>query len=361
MRSIFLTFCFFLVFSHSYAAAEPTKDLYVPPFGHMGVLSVYFENDFWLLTDRYYTNGAQFTWTSFALQSPLSQDLKKESLSVRLFNFLGAAIQRGLWWNEKKEQPAWYFMMSLGQRMYTPLVLDNLQQQVGDRPFAGWLYVGIGFVTQTDARRHGWYLETGMVGPASLAAEIQSVIHQSRHLAKPVGWVNQLKNEYVFKLNESHTFKLALLESSSHVAIEALPQVGFSLGTVEISLQTGLEIRLGLHIPRDFGTTLIHDLVPSSTPQTQIWSSVPMFKRFGFYFFTRVFIQLVLRDLFLDGNTYDHHLAVPKHLIRDEFAAGGALCFLNSKLVMSFVFQSPHFIAQPLPHQYVSVSLHIGF
>ncbi len=149
-----------------------------------GTLSLYFENDMFAGTDRYYTNGVKIAWSS--------PDLEDYSASIYaspflpLFNILpfinGKEYQKNL-------------VFAIGQNMDTPDNTEAYDPVKGDRPYAGWLYLGVGVVWKDAAVRNSLILNIGVVGPWSYAQEAQRLVHDIRGLDHPNGWANQLHNE----------------------------------------------------------------------------------------------------------------------------------------------------------------------
>ncbi len=83
---------------------------------------------------------------------------------------------------------------SLGQSIYTPSQVDVAEPQPHDRPWAGWLYGGIGLSNLSANRHQMLALKVGVTGPASLAEEAQKAAHQIFGSSKePLGWANQLR------------------------------------------------------------------------------------------------------------------------------------------------------------------------
>jgi len=57
-----------------------------------------------------------------------------------------------------------------------------------DRPYAGWLYGGVGFVSVSDERLDNIELNVGMVGGASFAEDVQKTWHKWFDFQRPNGW-----------------------------------------------------------------------------------------------------------------------------------------------------------------------------
>src|SRR3990170_3742409 len=67
---------------------------------------------------------------------------------------------------------------SLGQEMFTPERIEERALIEDDRPYAGWLYGGIGLISENGDRLDNLELNVGVVGPASLADKTQIEYHK---------------------------------------------------------------------------------------------------------------------------------------------------------------------------------------
>ncbi|CAH0350675.1 hypothetical protein AQB9606_01601 [Aquabacterium sp. CECT 9606] len=82
----------------------------------------------------------------------------------------------------------------LGQNIYTPREVGVAEPQTNDRPWAGWLYGGIGLSNFNGNRHQMLAFKAGPTGPASLAEGTQKAAHCCLGSSKePMGWDNQLR------------------------------------------------------------------------------------------------------------------------------------------------------------------------
>ena len=86
-------------------------------------------------------------------------------------------------------------VISVGQAMYTPSDKTRTDVILNDRPYAGWLYLGLGWNARDALHLNTVELDVGVVGPASMAQQSQNFIHDLRSLDRFAGWDNQLHNE----------------------------------------------------------------------------------------------------------------------------------------------------------------------
>jgi lipid A 3-O-deacylase len=143
------------------------------------------------------------------------------------------------------------FGVTLGQDIYTPKNIADPNPQPFDRPWAGWLYVGLlGQInnakrgTQTTAE-----LDFGVVGPASGAKWAQTTVHKLINAEEPKGWSNQLKNELGVVLSVRRKHRYALMrDQSGEVDIDLIPQYGVAVGNVFTYAAGGAMVRFGANL-----------------------------------------------------------------------------------------------------------------
>ena len=77
---------------------------------------------------------------------------------------------------------------SLGQSIFTPDDLKTSTLIPEDRPYAGWLYGGIGLVSVTGDRLDNVELDVGVIGSASFAEDVQKTWHTINLSKPPTAW-----------------------------------------------------------------------------------------------------------------------------------------------------------------------------
>jgi lipid A 3-O-deacylase len=71
--------------------------------------------------------------------------------------------------------------------------------------------------------------------------------------------------------------------------------------------------------------------------------------------------RLVLRDIFLDGNTFADSHDVDKEYLVGDLLFGASMTFLNAKLSYAQVFRSKEFEGQDRAHNFGSLTLSLTF
>ncbi|MFH2122063.1 MAG: lipid A deacylase LpxR family protein [Pseudomonadota bacterium] len=329
--------CFFCI-----AAARPSlagEEAELPWTVH-----VYFENDLFSGTDRNYTNGVKI--------SLISPDLVSFVESGKLPDWSLEYIYRLPFINDPDPALKRKVEFSLGQNMYTPADISRNDLIVDDRPYAGWTYFGAAFHTRSSERMDTIELQLGMVGPDSFAEETQKAVHDLRDLQRPNGWDNQLKNEPGLAAIYERKWQLDPIFSRGIFAIDAITHLGCSLGNVATYANTGFESRMGWNLPDDFGVSLIRPAGNTSFSARQ---------QQGGYLFVALNTRAVLRDIFLDGNTFADSHSVGKKIFVADLAGGAAFYFKQVKLTWTQVLRTKEFDGQPDNHSFGSLIISFFF
>jgi len=153
--------------------------------------------------------------------------------------------------------------------------------------------------------------DLGIVGRHSYAEDCQKVVHEWIDSTDPKGWHNQLKDEPVLNIFYGRKWKLVQSGIGSGFGYDLIPHVGCALGNVATLANAGAQVRFGWNLPDDFGTFLIRPGSDSNAPlDKQDPRFFPRYHRIGIHLFVAVDGHAVLRNIFLDGNTfrYSHSL-----------------------------------------------------
>ena len=251
--------------------------------------------------------------------------------------------------------------VGIGQNIYTPDNTETYALSGGDRPYAGWLYVGLGVVWKNERVRNSLLLDIGVVGSYSYAQESQRYVHDARGFDHPNGWDNQLHNEIGFILAYERTWRFPHIVKRSGFDWEFMPHAGAALGNVKTHANLGAELRFGLNLPDDFGTGVIGPASSTSTPVDGAMGASRSWFPLGMYVFARMDGRAVGRNVFLDGNTFGDSHSVGHRLFVADISAGIAFNYKNTKLAYAFVYRTKEFDNQLEPQVFGTVSLNWTF
>ena len=144
------------------------------------------ENDIFLQTDYYFTNGAYM--------GVMSDDLNIPKLS----SFLNTPFTL------KNKS----YGISFRQNMYTPEKMFESEIQRNDRPYAGYFIVDYKLTSENKNRRFTSSLTLGILGKHSLAGITQNFIHGFEDMTQAGGWEYQVSNAPIINLNYLHEQKI---------------------------------------------------------------------------------------------------------------------------------------------------------
>ena len=335
-----LIFLCFIIFSEARADHHPPDDSWTFTFR--------FENDLFASTDRDYTNGIKLSW--------ISPDLTRFRDSETLPDW-GNAIVRNLPFSQDEGLQR-NIAFSVGQNIFTPGNIDIPDLIPDDRPYAGWLYGSIAFHNKDYRHLDTFEIQAGFVGPLSFAEETQNFIHKIRGIDKARGWDNQIENEPGLALVYEHKDRVVTPRTFSGFGFDAITHYGGAVGNVFTYANAGIEMRLGWNLPTDFGTSLIR---PGGETNAPADTRDPRYQQIGHGFSLHAFAattgRLVLRDIFLDGNTFRDSHSVDKELLVGELIAGVSLIYDSVKISYAQVFRTLEFEEQDSGHNFGSVSI----
>jgi len=314
---------------------------------------IFFENDLFGDTDKYYTNAVQMTW--------LSKDLKKYKDDVRLPEWSIPMIHSIIQAFPFSSEPGSIHNVSilLGQQIYTPSDIQTMTLIEADRPYAGFLYGGLALHSKTDSKLDTLEIVLGVVGPASKAELAQNTVHEIRNIPTAKGWENQLHNEPAIRLAWQRKWRLHSKELMEFLDYDLISYAGMTLGNARTAGNAGGEIRFGYNIPKDFGSDVIRAGAGVSAPVnagSRIGNA-----SFGAHIFASSQIEAVAHDIFLDGNTWKSSPSVDKKRFVGDLSLGFAFNYDYFKLTYRHLFRTKQFDNQKQGQIIGSLTLTISF
>lgn len=172
-------------------------------------------------TDRYFSSGIKFEY--LFLHNP-----HKKGLLSKIFPKLTKANN--------------YYGASIVSNMYTPA---NKSENVivGDRPYAGWAYLGLVGISNDyiNATRFTTEYSLGAIGPITQQEFFQTKMHQLVKRPLPLGWKNQIANDIALNLNFMGEKRLIKPIDN----IDLLGMIEANIGTVNNYVGAGGMVRIG--------------------------------------------------------------------------------------------------------------------
>ncbi len=136
-----------------------------------GTLSLKFENDALVGTDRGYTSGMKVSWTSRWIPAHETGSDDQDERGC-----LSSSLDMLPFFNKPGDQRALSILIS--QSIYTPENLRRRDLILDDRPYAGYTYLGFAVHRTAQKMMDTIELDIGIVGPHSYAEDVQDRVSQ---------------------------------------------------------------------------------------------------------------------------------------------------------------------------------------
>lgn len=271
--------------------------------------TAYWENDGTLPnfiddTDRYYTNGVGLELSFDPGLSPSAQT--RWAIS-----------------DEPADQQRFGVGITLKQRIFTPTSILQANPPARDHPYGGHLAVALAFQRADDHTHDHFGLELGITGHTSGAEAVQGWIHNTfPDEDDPLGWNTQLPTEATVNFAYTRTWKTERANLAG-LEMEMLPALGFDLGTVSIAARSSMTLRIGKNLPTDFGPASLlghkdHTVRVSETGIREGYEET----NWSLYAYTRLGIDAIARDLFLDGTAFSASRSAQREPLVATFSFG---------------------------------------
>ena len=231
------------------------------------------------------------------------------------------------------------FHYMLSQTMYAPSDLTTSKHIVGDRPYCGMALFGVGHQLLEDEDSpwsHYAELNLGVIGPSAKCKETQRLIHKWLGCKEPMGWDNQLHDEFVVNVQYWLKYNWYICK---YVAL--VPRMGIAAGTIQDFADIGVDLKIGYNIAPVATSPLIF-----SVPQ----HGSDFLSKFSCYVFAGVGERYYLYNHILQGSMFSHKddgLDVSIEPFVTEFRCG--IVFSYDRFFSSYycIFRTDEFKHQP--------------
>ncbi len=297
--------------------------------------------------DRHYVNGFNIAYLTPRL-APQDGALRRGALALQdglpwLFPVSAAAPDRRLEWTV------------LGQQLFTPANKDLSTPDPRDRPYAGWLYTGAALMQNSGSAYQELSGTFGVVGPWALGQQVQNSFHKAFGFGRTEGWSHQLHNEPALTLAYVRKWRLGTrVDAAGGLELDALPELGATLGNVLSYGEAGALLRLGWGLAADYGPRMLQ---PGLTGGGY-FNPDGAARRWGGYVFAGAQQRAVGHNLFLDGNSWRSSPAVERYpWVHDEYFGISVYGWRQVRADFTYVRRSREFSAQPGDDRYGSATI----
>jgi lipid A 3-O-deacylase len=293
------------------------------------------ENDFFAPDnrDRHYTQGAQLNY--------LSPDLGADGMAAPM-TWLGSLLPV---FQDGSATTSRRFDLFVGQELFTPQNKRLHDPDPRDRPYAGWLNGGIGFIQDADEQTLDHLeVQVGLVGPGALGKQTQNNFHLAIDNPESEGWGFQLRNEPTLNFYyDRHRRFIAELDGG--LSVDLIPAASVAVGNAFDYLGVGTRARFGQNLKVDYGPPRIGP-GPSGTDYFNR-DYLPSDSLFGWYVFVGTEGRVVGHNIFLDGNSFVASRSVRRRPLVGDLEAGMALFYSDwVRLSYSYLYRSDEFYGQ---------------
>jgi lipid A 3-O-deacylase len=190
------------------------------------------------------------------------------------------------------------------QLMFTPKDLSQSAYQPNDYPWSGALLAAHTLYSYNPAKKFDLQTELllGVIGPASLASQTQTLIHRVEQYPLPMGWGHQFHDDLLLNINFTAEKQLGAWGST----VEVIGGSQLCLGTMRNSLALYPLIRIGLMNPYFQGYLSQYSNSGSeySSPGSHTRSGSRPVRKWQAYLLLKPQGELVLTNALLEGGVF---------------------------------------------------------
>lgn len=144
---------------------------------------------------------------------------------------------------------------SLGQKIWTPRDITQVDEQQNDRPYAGLLFVNTRLFEYSPILSNKYTFMLGIIGPKALAENSQEAVHRAIGSEKPQGWQQQLENKFVFNLTYERQMTLWRRYFSQNQQYDLAIAGHVNLGNFQNEVAISSTFRWGVQLEQSFAST----------------------------------------------------------------------------------------------------------
>jgi len=300
-----------------------------------GRLVVTLENDILGAgTDRNYSNGVRFAWLGEAAAVP------------------DWVNQLARWLPLVEEGQKARLLLELGQSIFTPESLADARPPDGERPYAGWLYLGLSAILEDEAQISRLGLLAGVLGPLAGAGSTQALVHEFLGMEEPNGWESQPDSRPGFVLLLDRFWKLVQAAPEDAIELEILPHAGIAAGNVFSHASGGVLIRLGSDLGREaLPASIMPGLAPGGAAEAEDGG-------FRWSFFLDLGGRAVAHNTLVSGLEGEGPAA---NWLVGDVTAGLTLSYGGISLTYARTLRTPEAVGQETPDSFGGVTLSLDF
>ena len=224
----------------------------------------------------------------------------------------------------------------VGHRLYGPRK-DSYEPVNGQRPYAGWLYAAATGRVVDGRTRHTVALEAGVTGDPSLGERVMEAYHDIAGFWEPVGWRHQLAFEPAMAMRYEVEQRVAEGRIGGVRAADVVGEAGASAGNLRTGMHAGARARAGYRLAHPWAARAQRGV-----------SAYALAGARG---------EVVVHDLFLDGNTFGGDSRVSRELLVAETTWGVGLSAHRFSIEYRVQRRSRSYQEEPGGHPYSTIEI----
>lgn len=319
-------------------------------------ISLFVENDTFADEDEEYTSGLRLAWLSETSYNPNELAAPQRLLRPFSGDADSFSFAQKIWGLEDNGETRYRSSYSLSQLMYTP-VDESAMPPADERPYAGWLGIGVGLHVNNGSVLNALELSIGITGPNSFAEDLQESVHNSSGFNDFEGWDSQIPEELTVNLHFNQKRKLTLTDSDFWNC-DGVFDWGGSLGTFRVDAHAAITLRAGCNLSSGYSdsrfgfNTSSHQWDASSSAHTDT----------SCYVFLGGRVNAVAHDVALDGPVFrSYSSTVDREDFIGEVFAGAALCYRTWEISYAHTLRSKEYTTQKHEQYFGTITLRKHF
>jgi len=229
LLSVIILANLFLSFATFKSSAENTSSI-----------SFVIENDGMLGKDQGYTSGLFLGYSAAS------------SYSLEKFAPVGIKQLAKILPLDEKNKQLWQILA--GQKIWTPVEINTLNEQSDSRPYAGLLFVDLHLIEYSSEFSNKYTFMTGTVGAHSYAQKAQKLLHEVIGSKEPLGWDRQINNQWVYSLGYEKQQLLRRKKVNSVYDYDLSWTARVNVGNEKSEVALGGIYRWGVNLGDNFGS-----------------------------------------------------------------------------------------------------------
>lgn len=278
-------------------------------------------------TDRNYTNGIRFGYTSKEYDYFTEDNKMSWAKNVSIVNYNKLHFTR--------------FHLSINQEMYTPDYIGTYVPE-NEHPYGGFLYFNAGIYNRTPNTLEHIGIKVGITGPYALGEEAQSFIHIMFDKGLFYGWDNQIGTEFIINPYYQWTGR-AYIFKTDYFSMDFLGTLDVALGNADTHIGAYGTFRIGYNLDNDFGVQKINALTDAAPVHSD---------KLSVYIFAGGGPRVVLYNLFVSGNNSTSDFGYNTNILRWDAACGIVVSYYGIRAGYIWTVYTKEYTTQPYGHTY---------